>query len=71
MSIDKDLLAILVSPKSKAPVVLTEDGEGLFCEQENVVYPIRDGIPVMLVEEAVPADEWTRGKRRAAGDCTV
>lgn len=65
MAIDKELLDILVSPKTKAPVVLTEDGEGLYCEQERMVYPIRDGIPIMLVEEAVSFDEWQRGKREA------
>lgn len=65
MAIDKELLDILVSPKTKAPVVLTEDGEGLYCEQERMVYPIRDGIPIMLVEESVSFDEWQRGKREA------
>ncbi|WP_306439192.1 Trm112 family protein [Oceanidesulfovibrio indonesiensis] len=65
MAIDKELLDILVSPKTKAPVTLTEDGEGLYCEQEKMVYPIRDDIPIMLVEEAIPFDEWQRGKRQA------
>jgi uncharacterized protein YbaR (Trm112 family) len=45
-----DLLAILVCPVDHAKVHL--DGDFLVCEQCQRAYPIRDGIPVMLVEEA-------------------
>lgn len=50
--IDKELLDILACPKCKAPVKL--DGEKLVCQnaQCGLRYPIRDGIPVMLIDEA-------------------
>lgn len=52
MPISKDLLEILVCPLCKAPVELLENQQGLKCRQCRRVYPIRDDIPVMLVDEA-------------------
>jgi len=52
MPISPELLKILVCPEDRAPVRLVSGGEGLRCERCRRVYPIRDGIPVMLVEEA-------------------
>ncbi|MGH9661781.1 MAG: Trm112 family protein [Bryobacteraceae bacterium] len=52
MPISKDLLEILVCPVCKATVELTADGGGLKCVECRRVYPIRDDIPVMLVDEA-------------------
>ncbi|HEY1204235.1 MAG: Trm112 family protein [Bryobacteraceae bacterium] len=52
MPISKDLLEILVCPLCKAPVHLTPDQSGLKCAECKRVYPIRDDIPVMLVDEA-------------------
>lgn len=52
MAISKELLEILVCPVCKAPVELTEDKNGLKCGQCKRVYPIRDDIPVMLIDEA-------------------
>ena len=48
--IDNDLLQMLVCPLSKAPVELV--GEELICEKSQLAYPIIDGIPILLVEEA-------------------
>lgn len=48
--IDPELLAILACPVCKTPVQLRD--EHLVCEQCGRRYPIRDGIPVMLVDEA-------------------
>ena len=48
----QELLDILVCPLDKTPVKLTSDQKGLKCSQCRRVYPIRDGIPVMLVDEA-------------------
>lgn len=50
--IDQDLLEILACPQCKAPVRL--EGERLICTNAacGLRYPIREGIPVMLVEEA-------------------
>jgi len=52
MAISKDLLEILVCPVCKATVELKPDQSGLKCVQCHRVYPIRDDIPVMLVDEA-------------------
>ena len=52
--ISKELLDILACPKCKQPVHLSEDGNWLSCEADRLRYPIVDGIPVMLVEEAEP-----------------
>ena len=52
MAISKDLLEILVCPLCKAPVEMKQDENGLKCAQCKRVYPIRDDIPVMLVDEA-------------------
>lgn len=52
MAISQELLDILVCPVCKTPVKLTADSAGLKCATCRRVYPIRDEIPVMLVEEA-------------------
>ena len=50
--IDKKLLSILVCPVSKAPLVYNEDKQELVCKASGLAYPVREGIPVMLEEEA-------------------
>jgi len=50
--IEKDLLEILVCPACKKPVTLRDDQESLKCGECRRVYPIRDNIPIMLVDEA-------------------
>jgi hypothetical protein len=52
MALDPTLLEILVCPECKADVKLTADEQGLKCVNCHRVYPIKDDIPVMLVEEA-------------------
>jgi uncharacterized protein YbaR (Trm112 family) len=52
MPISKDLLDILVCPQCKADLELKPDQSGLKCVQCKRVYPIRDDIPVMLIDEA-------------------
>lgn len=52
MAISKDLLDILVCPVCKATVEMKPDHSGLKCVECKRVYPIRDDIPVMLVDEA-------------------
>lgn len=52
MAIAQELLDILVCPLCKTPVKFTEDKSGLKCGTCHRVYPVRDDIPVMLVEEA-------------------
>jgi uncharacterized protein YbaR (Trm112 family) len=52
MAINKELLEILVCPLCKATVELKPDGSGLKCVECKRVYPVRDDIPVMLIDEA-------------------
>ncbi len=54
---DKRLLDILVCPVSKAPLVWRPDRQELWCKTSRLAYPVRDGIPVMLEEEARPLAE--------------
>ena len=49
-----ELLGILVCPKCKDRLVLDEAGECLRCDRCRLKYPIREEIPIMLVDEAVP-----------------
>jgi uncharacterized protein YbaR (Trm112 family) len=57
MAISQDLLEILACPACKAKVKLKADGAALKCLQCHRVYPIRDDIPVMLIDEATIEDE--------------
>jgi len=52
MAISKELLEILVCPLCKEALELQAGGHGLKCVKCHRVYPIRDEIPVMLIEEA-------------------
>jgi len=51
--ISQELLDILVCPLCKKPLVLKDEGQSLQCGVCHRVYPIRDGIPILLVDEAV------------------
>ncbi|MEH0019021.1 MAG: Trm112 family protein [Desulfobacter sp.] len=54
MAVSKELLEILVCPKCKGEVVLTEEESGLVCDACALMFEIRDDIPIMLIEEATP-----------------
>jgi uncharacterized protein YbaR (Trm112 family) len=54
MSIAPQLLAILVCPKCKGPLEYRESAATLTCAQCRLAYPVRDDIPVMLIDEASP-----------------
>ncbi|MCU0634899.1 MAG: Trm112 family protein [Gemmatimonadaceae bacterium] len=57
MPFPADLLDILVCPKSKAPLEYhAGPPEVLLCRTSQLVYPIRDGIPILLIDEATPLD---------------
>jgi uncharacterized protein YbaR (Trm112 family) len=51
--IPQELLDILVCPVCKKALVQKETGESLKCGECHRVYPVRDGIPILLVDEAV------------------
>ncbi len=52
MSLSPQLLAILVCPKCKGELQYREDESALDCPACKLRYPIRDGIPIMLIDEA-------------------
>jgi len=52
--IDKKLLDILVCPVTKGPLIYDKENQELISKSARLAYPIRDGIPVMLEEEARP-----------------
>lgn len=54
MTINQELLEILACPKCKGEIHLNEAEDGLICEACQLVYEIRDDIPIMLIEEAKP-----------------
>jgi hypothetical protein len=54
MVIHPDLLEILACPQCREGVRLTPDQNGLVCDRCQLVYEIRDDIPIMLIEEAKP-----------------
>ena len=52
-----DLLEIMQCPACGGTLVERADLSALVCNRCNLAYPVRDGIPVMLVEEATPVGE--------------
>ncbi|MCX7966095.1 MAG: Trm112 family protein [Syntrophorhabdaceae bacterium] len=56
MPIKKELLDILCCPKCKGDIYLNKTEDGLICEKCRLIYPIKEDIPVMLVEEAISLD---------------
>src|SRR5229473_1778251 len=52
MAVDPELLEILACPNCKTPVSLVKNGTALKCATCHRVYPIKDDIPVMLIDEA-------------------
>ena len=56
MTVDPKLLEILVCPVTKQPLRYEEKEQELVSEAAGLAYPIRDGIPIMLADEARPLD---------------
>ena len=52
VTVDPDLLAILVCPLTRTPLVYDEQAQELISPAAGLAYPVRDGVPVMLIEEA-------------------
>jgi uncharacterized protein YbaR (Trm112 family) len=56
MSLDRRLLSLIVCPLCKGPLVLTHDADvrpkELVCPADRLAFPIRDGMPVMLEDQA-------------------
>ncbi len=60
--IDPKLLEILVCPLTKGPLRYDAEAQELISDQAGLAFPIRDGIPIMLLDEARPLDENSAGK---------
>jgi uncharacterized protein YbaR (Trm112 family) len=53
-TVSEELLALLVCPKCKGELTRELDPLALVCPSDRLRYPIREGIPIMLVDEAEP-----------------
>jgi uncharacterized protein YbaR (Trm112 family) len=60
MDVDPKLLEILVCPLTKTTLIYDRERQELISKKAGLAYPIRDGIPVMLPEEARPLEERER-----------
>lgn len=58
--VDPKLLEILVCPLTKGPLRYDPNADELISDKAKLAFPIRDGIPIMLVDEARPLDEERR-----------
>jgi uncharacterized protein YbaR (Trm112 family) len=56
-SVDPKLLEVLVCPITKGPLRYNADAQELISEQAHLAYPIREGIPIMLPDEARQIDD--------------
>jgi uncharacterized protein YbaR (Trm112 family) len=56
-TVDPKLLEMLVCPLTKGPLSYDAAAQELISEQAALAYPIRDGIPIMLIDEARPLDD--------------
>jgi len=56
-AVDPRLLEVLVCPVTRGPLDYDRDRGELISRRANLAYPIRDGVPIMLAEEARPLDE--------------
>ena len=55
--VDPKLLEILVCPVTKGPLAYDAEAQELISRQAGLAYPIRDGIPIMLPDEARPLED--------------
>ncbi|MBO4369467.1 MAG: Trm112 family protein [Desulfovibrio sp.] len=62
----QEILPLLACPKCHSDLTLLGNApfEGLFCQQCGLVYPIEDTIPILLINEAIPWEDWQKGVRK-------
>jgi len=65
MDVDPKLLEILVCPLTKGPLRYDRAAQELISDEGGLAYPIRDGIPIMLVDEARPLSDDERAGFKA------
>ncbi len=70
MAVRQELLDILACPRCQGNVIFDTSKEGMLCTKCGLLYPVQNGIPIMLEDEAFPVREggeiMTAGKRRMA-----
>jgi len=57
MPLEKELLEIIVCPKCKGDLIYEEEKNRLLCRTCKVYYPVKDEIPILLIESAEPLEE--------------
>ncbi len=62
MALSEELLDLLVCPKCKGELEYRKDENVLICHNCKLVYRVVDDIPVMLIDQAIPLDEWEKEK---------
>ena len=62
MALNKELLDVLACPVCRGELTPLPAGDGLLCRTCAKVYPVRDDIPIMLTDEAIPLADWTGSK---------
>lgn len=67
-TVDPKLLEILVCPLTKGPLRYDHAAQELISERARLAYPIRDGIPIMLVDEARQIDDGGMSEARSPDD---
>ncbi len=60
--ISQDFLDLLACPKCKKEIFLGQTGDVLICKECKLVYEIKEGIPVMLIDEAKSLEEYEKEK---------
>lgn len=55
--LDPKMLELLVCPHSKSSLVYDETAQELVCEKSKLAYPVRDGVPILLISEARALDD--------------
>lgn len=51
-SLDPKMVSVLVCPKTRGPLIFDQDAQELLSKKAGLAYPIRGGIPILLIEEA-------------------
>lgn len=57
MPISPELLGILACPQCKGDIHLNKTEDGLICDNCSLMYPIKDDIPIMLIDEAIKLEK--------------
>lgn len=62
MALKEELIKLLACPACKGKLTVKPAQDGLGCAKCDVVYPVKDDIPIMLVDQAVKESEWAGSK---------